>query len=101
MAAFYQSFGFLVYDISHFHVVFSWLVKGGCDHLSLHRACHVGNLLRTLIDEQNDHIYLWVVGSNGIGYLLEQHGLTCFRLCDNQSALSLANRREEVDDADR
>ena len=101
MTTFYQSFCFFVYDIRHFHVVFCGLIKGRSNHFGIHRTCHIGHLLWTLIDEQNDHIHLWMVLRNSIGYLLEQHGLTCLRLCHDQTTLSLANGGKEVDDTYR
>ena len=101
MTTFYQSFCFFVYDIRHFHVVLSGLIEGRCNHFGIHRTCHIGHLLGALVDEQNDHIDLRVVLRNSIGYLLEQHGLTCLRLRHDQTTLSLADRGKEVNDTYR
>ncbi len=90
-----------MHDIRYLHMVLGGLVERRSNHLRLHAACHIRHLLRTLVNEQDYHIHLRVVGCNGIGYLLEQHRLTCLRLCHNQSALTLANRSKQIDDTHR
>ena len=77
------------------------LVKGGGNHLCIHVATHIGHLLRSLIDQEDDHIYLGVVVGNGIGHILEQHRLTGLGLSNDQTALTLTDRGEEVKDAGR
>ena len=71
MSTFYQSFRLLMNDIGYFYVVFSRFIKGGRYHFCVHRTCHISHLLWALVNEQYNHIYLWVVLSDGIGYLLE------------------------------
>ena len=82
-------------------MVLGWFVKGRCDNFGVHRACHIGHLLWALIDEQYDHIYLWVVLGDSVGYILEQYGLTSLWLCYDESALTLTDRSEEVYDTHR
>ena len=74
------------------------LVECRSDNLRLNVACHLGNLLRTLVYEQYNHIYFGMVVGDGIGNTLQQHGFTRFRLRHNQRALTLADWREQIDD---
>ena len=97
MSALDQSFGFLVHDIGHLDVVLCRFVESGGNHFGIDTTRHVGHFLRTLVDEQDDHIYLGVVLEDGVGQFLEQHRLTRLGLGYNQSALTLANRREQID----
>ncbi len=85
-------------DVRYFNVVLSRFVKGGSDHFRVDATCHIRYLLRTLVDKEDDHIYFGMVGGDSIGNLLEQYGLTSLRLCHDQSALTFANRAEEVND---
>ena len=52
-------------------MVGSWFVKGRGDHLSIDIASHIGHLLGTLIDQENDHIDLRMIGRDCIGNVLE------------------------------
>ena len=40
--------------LGHLDVPLRRLVEGGGDDLALHRALHVGDFFRTLVDEQDD-----------------------------------------------
>ena len=81
-------------------MVLSRLVEGRGYHLRIHAPRHVRYLFGTLVYQQHNHIHLGVVSSNGVGDVLEQHGLTRLRLRHNQSALPFANGGKEVDDTD-
>ena len=96
VTALYQSFGFLVNDVRYAHMVVCRLIEGRGNHFGVYAALHIGYLLRTLVDKQDNHIDLGVVFQNSVSQLLEQHRLTGFRLCYNQSALTFADRREQV-----
>ncbi len=75
------------------------LIEGRGDHLALYRALHVGDLFRALVDQKHDQIALRMVGGDGVGDVLEDHGLAGARLRHDQPALALAERRHDVDDA--
>ena len=79
-------------------MTFCRFIKSGCYYLRLYAACHVSNLLRSLINKKDYHVDLRVVVRNRVGYRLEQHGLTCLRLCYDESTLSLTYRSEHIDD---
>ena len=99
MAAFDQAAGFLQYHIGHLDVPFGRLVEGRCHHLGLYAAGHIGHLLGTLVNQENDLVYLGMIVGNRIGDGFEQHGLTGFRLRHDQAALAFSDRGEHVHDA--
>ena len=80
-------------------VVLGRLVEGRGDDLALDAAAHVGDLLRSLADERDHEQDLRVVGADAVGDLLEQHRLAGLRRADDQGALALADRVDQVDRA--
>ncbi len=86
-------------ELSDGRVVLRRTVEGGGDDLTLHCALHVRDLFRTLIDENDHEVDLWVVLRDGVGDGLEHEGLARLRRRDDEPALALADRRHEVDDA--
>ena len=75
------------------------LVECGRYYLRINCAAHVGNLLRTLVDEQHHQVSLRMVGGNGVCNVFHEYGLTGFWLRYDKSTLSFTYRREEVYDA--
>ncbi len=67
----------------------------------LHRALHVGDFLRPLVDQKYDQVAFRMVGGDRMGDVLQQNRLTGARRCDDQPALALAERRHQIDDARR
>ena len=65
------------------------LVEGGADHLAAHAALHVGDFLRTIVDQQHDERDLRVVGGDGVGDALQEHGLAGVRRLQNGIPFSL------------
>ena len=65
----------------------------------LTRALHVGDFFRALVDEQNDEDDLGMVGRDGVGDRLHQHGLAGAGRSDDQAALALADGAEQIHDA--
>ncbi len=59
-------------------------------------ALHVGDFFRTLVDQQNDQHDFRMVGGDGVGDRLQQHGLAGARRRDDQTALALADGGEQV-----
>jgi hypothetical protein len=93
--------GLLDHHLGHLHVALRRLVEGGRHHLAAHRALHVGDFFRPLVDEQHDQIDLGVVPGDAVGDVLQQHRLAGARRRHDQAALPLADRRQEVHDAAR
>ncbi len=96
-----QALGLLDDHLGDLHVTRGRLVEGRRHDLALHRALHVGDLLRALVDEQHDQVALRMVGGDRMRDVLQQHGLAGARRRHDQGALALADRRHDVDDAGR
>ena len=77
------------------------LVEGRSNDLGINAACHVGNLLGSLVDEQDNHVGVGMVLRYRVGNILEQYSLTCLGRSHDESTLPLANGRKHVDDASR
>ena len=92
----HQTFRLFHHDLGHLDVPRRWLVKGGADDLPLDRPLHVGNLLRPLVDQQDDQEHLRVIRAHGIGQRLQQHRLSRPWRRHDQAALPFSNRGEYV-----
>ena len=99
MTALDHTLGLLEYDAGDLHVTVGGLIEGGGDDLGVDGAGHIGDLLRTLVDEQHHNIGLGMVGGDGVGDVLHQHGLTGLWLCHDEGTLTFTDGREEIDDA--
>ena len=62
-------------------------------------AAHVGDFLGPLADERDHQQDLGVVGADAVGDLLEEHRLAGLGRGDDQGALALAERVDQVDQA--
>ena len=80
-------------------VVLGRLVEGGADDLALDRAAHVRDFLGPLADERDHQEDLRVVGADAVGDVLEEHRLAGLGRADDEGALALADRVDEVDQA--
>src|SRR3954469_6085382 len=74
-------------------------VEGRGDDLALHRALHVGDLLGPLVDEHDHEVDLGVVHGDRVGDRLQHHRLARLGGRDDQAALTLAQRGDQVDNA--
>ena len=101
MSAFDHALGLLEHDAGYLHVTLRRFVEGRGDDLGIHRAGHVRNFLRALVDEQHHQVGLGVIGSDGVRNVLHQNGLTCLGLRHDERALPFADGRKEVYDAGR
>lgn len=80
-------------------MVLSGAIEGRGDDLSLHRALHVGDLFGALVDEHDHEVDLGVVLRDRVGNLLQDDGLARLGRRDDEAALALADRGDQVDDA--
>ena len=74
-------------------------VEGGGDDLTLDDRAHVGDLFGALVHEDDHEVHLGVVQFNGLGHLLDDHGLTGLGRGDDEATLALADGGDQVDDA--
>ena len=84
------------HDLRNLHVALRWLIERRGNHLRIHATSHISHLLRTLIDQQDNHINLRMIISDRIGNILQQHRLTRLGLRYDQTTLPLTNRREQI-----
>ena len=80
-------------------VGFQILVIRGSYHLRLDGALEVSHFLGSLINQQHQNVHFRMVGSDGIGDLLEDGGFAGARRRDDQSAGAFADGGHHVDDA--
>ncbi len=76
-------------------------VEGGGDDLALNDRAHVGDFFGALVHQDDHEVHLGVVQLDGLGHLLDDHGLTGLGRRDDEAALALADGRDKVDDARR
>jgi len=62
------------------------------------RAGHLGHFFGALVDEQDDQRDVGMVARDGVCDVLHHDGLAALGAGDQQAALSLADRRDDVDD---
>ena len=91
-----QALGLLDDHFGHLHVAGGRLVEGGTDDFALDGALHVGDFFGALVDEQDDQHHFGLVGGDGVGERLQQHRLAGARRSDDETALALADRGQQV-----
>ena len=96
-----QALGALDGELGDRGVVLGGPVEGRGDDLALHRALHVGDLFGPLVDEHDHEVALGVVRRDRVGDRLQDHRLAGLGRRDDQTALALADRRDQVDDPRR
>ena len=96
-----EALGLFDHHLGNLDVTGGRLVEGRGNDLALDGALHVGHFFRALVDEQHHQIDFRVVRGDGVGDVLQKHRLTSARRRDDETALTLANRRQHIDDARR
>ncbi len=94
----HQAFGLLDHHVGHRHVAGGGLVECGGDDLTTHRTLHLGHLLGTFVDEEDDEVDVGVVGRDGVGEILEDHRLSRAGSGDDEAALPESQRGHHVED---
>ncbi|MOA32473.1 hypothetical protein D3C78_1536960 [compost metagenome] len=96
-----QALGLLDHHFCNLDVAGSRLVKGRSDNFALHQTLHLGNFFRAFVNQQNHQHAVWMVVSDALCNVLQQHGFTGFRRSNNQTTLTTANRRGQIQHASR
>ena len=65
----------------------------------LNAATGLGDFLGPFVNQEDDELDFGMIGDDGGGDLLQKDRLAGSRRCDDESALPLADRREQVDDS--
>ena len=76
-------------------------IKGRSHNFSFDGALHFRHLFRTFIDQKNDQNAVGVVCGNGVRDVLHQNRLTGLRACNDEAALALTDRGNDVDQTPR
>jgi hypothetical protein len=96
-----QALRLLDHHLGHLDVARRRLVERGADDLALHRALHVGDLFGPLVDQQDDEDDFGMVRRDAARDVLQHDRLAGPRRGDDEPALPLPDRHEEIDDARR
>ncbi|MOA05180.1 hypothetical protein D3C78_1247690 [compost metagenome] len=94
-----QTLGLLNHHFCNLNVARCRLVKGRSDNFTLHQTLHLGHFFRTFVDQQDHQHAVWVVVSDALRNVLQQHGFTGFWRSNNQTTLTTTNRRSQVQHA--
>ena len=87
----------LHHHLGHAHMVLGTLVRGAGVNFGAHVAPPIGHFLGPFIDQHDDYRGVGMQTDDRACYFLQQHRLASARRCDNQRALSVAYRRDQVD----
>ncbi len=79
-------------------MVLGGLIKGRADHLAFDKSAHVGDLFGPLVDQKNHQADLRMIDRDSLSDRLDDRGLSGLRRGDDQAALTLSNRGDQVDD---
>src|SRR5699024_9705344 len=96
-----QTLGALDGEFGDRRVIVGRAIEGRRDHLALDGTLHVRDFLGTFIDEDDHEVRFGVVLGDRVRDLLHDGGLTGLRGRDDETALALADGRDEVDQTRR
>jgi hypothetical protein len=96
-----QPLGLLNYHFGDLHMAGGRFVEGAGDDLGAYRALHFRDFLGTLVDQQHDQVAVRMIGCDRLCQALQQHGLAGLRRRNDEPTLTLADRRDQIDDARR
>ena len=87
-----QALGLFDHHFGDLHVAAGGFVEGRSDDFTLDHTLHLGDLFRTLVDQQHDQVTLGVIARDTLRNVLQHQRLTRFRRRYHQPALSLTDR---------
>ena len=99
MFVFYQTPCLLDDHVGDLYVPAGRFIKGAGNDFTLYRACHLGDLLRPFVNQQDNQIAFRMVGSNRLRHILQQHGLAGLWRRYNQATLTFSQRCDQINDA--
>ena len=91
-----QALGLLNDHLGDLDVAGGGLVESGGDDLALHRALHIRNLFRALVDQQHHQDHFRMISGDRISHVLQEHGLAGTRRRNDQTTLSFAEWGKEI-----
>ena len=93
-----QALGLFDHHLGDLNMAHGGFVESRGHDLALHRALHVRHFFRPLVDQKDDQIAFRMIGGDRLGDVLQEHRLAGARRRDDQGALALADRRNDIDD---
>jgi hypothetical protein len=99
LAYLHQALCLLQGEVGHPEVFVGRPVESGSDDLAVHGTGHVRHLFRPLVDEEHHEDDVRVVHRDGVGYFLQQGGLSRLGGRHEQRPLSLSYGSEKVHEA--
>jgi len=96
-----EALGFFDDHFRDLHVARGGLVERGTDDLALDRTRHVRDFLGAFVDQQHDQVDFRMVGRDSVRDVLQHHGFAGARRRDDEPALALAERTDQIDDPRR
>ena len=94
-----QSLRFLDDHFGDLHVTRRRLIERAGDDLAAHGAGHFGDFLRPFVDQEHDQHHIRIIRGDRVRDVLQHDCLAGFRRGNEEPALTLADRRDDVDDA--
>ena len=91
-----QAFRLLDNHFRNLNVAGSRLVEGRRNHFPFHQTLHLGHFFRTFVNQQHHQHTVWVIVSNALRDVLQQHGFTGFWRRYNQTTLATTNWRCQI-----
>ena len=93
---FYQAFGFFDDHFGNLNMAAGRFVKSGSHHFAFHRTHHFGNFFGAFVNQQHNQFNFRIIFCQGVGNVFQHYRFTCFGRSDQQSALSFANRCDQI-----
>ena len=91
-----QTFRLLDNHLGNLNVARSRFVKGRSNHFTFNQTLHLGHFFRTFVDQQHHQHAVRMVVRDALRDILQQHGFTGFRRCNNQTTLTATNWRSQI-----
>ena len=82
-------------------MVLRQLVEGGMNHLHirpLNSFFDICNLLRALVNQQNQQLHVRMVPGHGLGHILQKSGFTSLGRGHDHASLPLSDGGNQIDD---
>ncbi len=94
-----QPLGFFDHHLGDLHVARRRFIEGRCHHFAAHRALHFGHFFRALVDQQHDQHALGMSWRRAHARCAAASPSCRTSAANEQAALALADRRDDVDHA--
>ncbi len=78
-------------------MIVAFLVKRAVNDLSFDATLHVGHFFGALVDQKHHQLHFGRIDGDRMRDHFQKGGFTCFRRRNDHSALSLSDRRDQVD----